>query len=345
MTIGKYRPVNRIPSDDKDTPGDWSSLTPLIPSSLEVANFVDRLNQESEAAAHTPPGTPPQEQSIGETLAMLAVPAPQEPSVGSPRPLPILHTPPRSPFEEGMTEDLPLPDLPADPLGAETAVSSTTGGQPEEVSQAEPEPESPVPLVSAETISTSGTPPPAARPKYPTAATKCPRKEFRGKAQRIKTKEPREKPKKLTALQEIRRLQTSFEDILPFAPFARLVRELCSDLVQMRFTKEAIQALRSASEAYLLEIFKKANLACQHAGRCTLQPKDIRFVRRVLDHDISMGSSEESIQVWQLDVLKDRGKWITLKEAKSKEACRRKKLCELAHLRHEAYRRQAQRRN
>ena len=306
---------------------------------------MDRLNQESDAAAHTPPGTPPPEQSIRETLAMLDVPAPQEPVVGSPRPLPLLHTPPHSPFKEGMTEDLPLPDLPADPLGAETAISSTTGGQPEEVSQAESEPESPVSLVSAETISTSDTPPPAAKPKYPTAATKCPRKEFHGKAQRIKPKEPREKPKKLTALQEIKRLQTLFEDILPFAPFTRLVRELCSDLVQMRFTKEAIQALRSVAEAYLLEIFEKGNLAYWHARRCILQPKDMRFVRRVLDHDISMGSTEESIQAWKLDVLKDRAKRIMLKEATSKEACRKKKLRELACLRREAYRRHAQGRN
>ena len=228
----------------------------------------------------------------------------------------------------------------------EEAVSSTTGGQPEEVSQEVPTPEPQVPHVIAETISTSGTPPPYTRPEFPAAATKCPRKEFRGKAQRVvKSKEPYQKPKRLTALQEIRKLQTSFEEILPFAPFARLVRELCSELVQMRFTKEAIQALRSSAEAYLLEIFEKANLACRHAGRCTLQPKDTRFVRRILDHDTSMGSSEESIQAWKLDVLKDRAKQITLKEAQSKEACQRKKLCELACLRREAYRCQAQRRN
>ena len=119
------------------------------------------------------------------------MPAPQKSPVGSPRPLPILHTPPRSPFEEGITEDLPLPDLPADVQSAETAVSSTTGGQPEEVSQEGPEPVPPVPQVSAETISTSGTSPPSARPRFPTAAMKCPRKEFQGKAQRaIKQRSP-----------------------------------------------------------------------------------------------------------------------------------------------------------
>ena len=88
----------------------------------------------------------------------------------------------------------------------------------------------------------------------------------------------------------------------------------------MRFTKEAIQALWSGVEAYLLEVFEKANLACRHAGRCTLQPKDIRFVRMVLNHDVTMGSSEEAIQGWQMDNLKDRAKRITFDEAKTKEA-------------------------
>ena len=346
VKIGQYC-KNQIPSDSEEAPGDWTDLTPSLPSSPEVADFVDKLNHENDLAVRTPTGTPPPELLIGETLALLDILPPQEPPVASPRPLPILHTPPRSSFEEGMTEDLLMPNPPVgDGQSMEEAVSSTTGGHPEEVSQEMSTPEPQVPQVLAETISTSGTPPPSTRPRFPAAATKCPRKEFRGKAQRVvKSKEPCRKPKCLTVLQEIRKLQTSFEDIIPFAPFARLVRELCSELIQMRFTKEAIQALRSSAEAYLLEIFEKGNLTCRHAGHCTLQPKEMRFVRRVLDHDTSMGSSEESIQAWKLDVLKDRAKQITLKEAQSKEACRRKKLCELARLRCEAYKCQAQRRN
>ena len=58
-----------------------------------------------------------------------------------------------------MTEDLPVPNPPVeDGQSVETAVSSTTGGQPEEVSQKMPVPEPQVPQVIAETISTSGTP-------------------------------------------------------------------------------------------------------------------------------------------------------------------------------------------
>ena len=358
MKIGKF--TNRKPSDSEETPGDWHDLSPSLPSSPEVESFVEHLNQECEASAkaNTPPGSPPPEATIGETLQLLEVPVPEGPQMGSPRPLPILHTPPRSPFEEGMTEDLPLPDIPSeDPQNIEATVSSTTDAVTEECSQEEciqdknavPAKDTPVvstPQVSVETVLISGTPPPVAGPRFPTAAKKCPRKEFRDRSTRtVKTKEPSRKPKHLTALQEIRKLQKSFEDLIPFAPFARLVRELCHKLVEMRFTKEAIQALRSGVEAYLLEILEKSNLACCHAGRCTLQPKDVRLVRRVLDHDVSMGCTEEALQGYKLDFLKDRAKHVTLAEAKSKEAIRHKKLQELAHLRRKAYQCQANRRH
>ena len=224
VKIGRYC-KNQIPSDDEEAAGDWTDLTPSLPSSPEVADLVDRLNRETEVTVHTPPGTPPPEPLIGASLALLDVPAQPELPLVSPGPLPLLHTPPRSPFEEGMTEDLPVTEYPvSEEQNTEEAVSSTTGGQSEEASQEVLPPEPQVPNVIAETISTSGTPPPSTRPKFPAAAMKCPRKEFRGKAQRaVKAKEPRQRPRRLTALQEIRKLQTSFEDILPFAPFARLV--------------------------------------------------------------------------------------------------------------------------
>ena len=42
-------------------------------------------------------------------------------------------------------------------------------------------------------------------------------------------------------------------------------------------------------------------------------------MRRLLDHDVSMGCSDEILQGYQLDFLKDRAKRIMLDEAKSKE--------------------------
>ena len=74
VKIGRYC-KNQIPSDDEEAAGDWTDLTPSIPSSPEVADFVNKLNQDTEAAVHTPPGTPPSEPSIGATLALLDAPA------------------------------------------------------------------------------------------------------------------------------------------------------------------------------------------------------------------------------------------------------------------------------
>ena len=191
VKIGKF--TNRKPSDSEEAPGDWHDLSPSLPSSPEVESFVEHLNQECEAStkANTPPGSPPPEATIGETLQLLEVPVSEGTQMGSPRPLPILHTPPRSPFEEGMTEDLPLPDIPSeDPQNIEATVSSTTDAVPAECGQEEriqdenavPAEDTPVvstPQVSVETVLISGTPPPVARPRFPTAAKKCPQKEFR----------------------------------------------------------------------------------------------------------------------------------------------------------------------
>ena len=43
VKIGKF---NRIPSDSEEAPGNWYDLSPSLPSSPEVENFVDHLNME-----------------------------------------------------------------------------------------------------------------------------------------------------------------------------------------------------------------------------------------------------------------------------------------------------------
>ena len=93
VKIGKF--INRKPSHSEEAPGDWHDLSPSLPSSLEVESFVEHLNQECEAStkANTPPGSPPPESMIGETLQLLEVPVSEGTQMGSPRPLPILHIP------------------------------------------------------------------------------------------------------------------------------------------------------------------------------------------------------------------------------------------------------------
>ena len=43
VKIGQYC-KNQIPSDSEEATGDWTDLTPSLPSSPEVADFVDKLN-------------------------------------------------------------------------------------------------------------------------------------------------------------------------------------------------------------------------------------------------------------------------------------------------------------
>ncbi|KAE8221347.1 hypothetical protein CF319_g5276 [Tilletia indica] len=85
------------------------------------------------------------------------------------------------------------------------------------------------------------------------------------------------------ALREIRRYQKSTELCLRKLPFQRLVREICQDVIKtdMRFQSAALGALQEASEAYLVSILSDTNLAAIHAGRVTIQPKDMHLARRL----------------------------------------------------------------
>ena len=324
MKIGKFPTWNQVPSDGEEEPAAWSDLTPSVPSSLEVSAFVDKLNSKCPVPVTDTPPHLPSEPTIDETLELLQEMEAHDSIPGSP--VPISYTPPRSPFQEGMIEDILATELqPIVVAPIEEAVTSTTEGTPVEASPEEGM------EVTSETVSEVSTPPVTDHPRFPTATMKCPRKEFRDLQKFTpQARKPLQPPKTLTALQEIRKMQSTFDDILPFSPFARLIRELSSKLVEMRFTREAIQAFQSGAEAYLLEIFEKANIACMHAGRCTLQPKDIRVVRRILHHDVMLGCTKESIDAWKLDLVKYRAKRLTYKQAKTKEATRRAKLRKIA---------------
>jgi histone H3 len=88
------------------------------------------------------------------------------------------------------------------------------------------------------------------------------------------------------ALQEIRKYQKSTELLIRRLPFQRLVREIAQEHysrpgLSFRFQSNAILALQTAAEAYLVSLFEDSNLAALHAQRVTIQPKDLNFARRV----------------------------------------------------------------
>ncbi|EER04097.1 histone H3, putative [Perkinsus marinus ATCC 50983] len=85
------------------------------------------------------------------------------------------------------------------------------------------------------------------------------------------------------ALKEIRQFQRTTELLVPKAPFARVVREIQLLFVgeEWRWSREALIALQTAAEAYLVGLFEDAMLVAIHAKRVTLMAKDIRLVRRI----------------------------------------------------------------
>ena len=71
---------------------------------------------------------------------------------------------------------------------------------------------------------------------------------------------------------------------IPAAAFKRLVKEIAQDyknIPDARFSKEALTLLQYATERYLSSLLGDANLHAIHAGRTTLQNKDISLTRRI----------------------------------------------------------------
>jgi len=85
------------------------------------------------------------------------------------------------------------------------------------------------------------------------------------------------------ALKEIRQYQSSTDLLLRRLPFARLVREIQSELTgeSYRWQGTAILALQEATEAHLVGLFEDCNYCAIHAKRVTIQPKDMQLARRI----------------------------------------------------------------
>ena len=84
------------------------------------------------------------------------------------------------------------------------------------------------------------------------------------------------------ALREVKRYQKDARNLLPRAPFQRLVRSIVSDMDhELRFQSAALMALQEASEAYIVGLFEDTNLCAIHAKRQTIMKKDMELARRI----------------------------------------------------------------
>ena len=259
--------LDLAPSDEGPSPSSsWEDLEATIPggSSPIVEAALDKVN------ALCPTVGPPQDTtSIAELVESLSD-NPTDTRASSP--VFTLRSPPPSPFSEGMIEDLPVNPAP-----------STSTIQSETITQ-----EPLVPLQGQ----ARGVAVRAPR-KHPASAKKCPRPEH------LKLAPPAEKPaaprtwKNLTALREIKRLQREYKPVLPLAPFARAVRGVLHSFGPYRLTRQALEALRCATEQYGLDTLQAANLLTRHRDRATLLPKDIMMVRRVRGENETIGITQE----------------------------------------------------
>ena len=85
------------------------------------------------------------------------------------------------------------------------------------------------------------------------------------------------------ALREIRRYQKSTDLLIRKLPFQRLVKEVAGKLCpRLRFQSTAILALQEASESFLVSMFEDVNVCALHAGRVTIQVKDIWLWNRMI---------------------------------------------------------------
>lgn len=89
------------------------------------------------------------------------------------------------------------------------------------------------------------------------------------------------------AIDEIRRLQAKTDFLIPFASFNRLVREIASEycIRDLRFTKNAILALQTATESTLIGLFSTSQLMAIHGGRQSIEPKDMQLAQRAMNPD------------------------------------------------------------
>uniref|UniRef100_A0A5S6QSV6 Histone domain-containing protein n=1 Tax=Trichuris muris TaxID=70415 RepID=A0A5S6QSV6_TRIMR len=103
------------------------------------------------------------------------------------------------------------------------------------------------------------------------------------KVKEEKKKRIRRRRPGVVALQEIRFYQRGTELLMRRAPFHRVIREIVKRLgrIDLRFQRAAMEVLQTAAEAYTVGVMEDTNLACIHAKRVTIMPKDIKLALRL----------------------------------------------------------------
>ena len=98
----------------------------------------------------------------------------------------------------------------------------------------------------------------------------------------VKVRKPHKWRPGTKCLREIRKYQKSTDLLIRKLPFQRLVREIAQDFKHdLRFTAGGLEALQTAAEQHITELFEDAYLCTLHSKRITLASKDIQLARRI----------------------------------------------------------------
>ena len=82
-------------------------------------------------------------------------------------------------------------------------------------------------------------------------------------------------------LQEIKREQSLTDLIFSPSAFENFAEEMFQNCGHFLYTQEAMEAMQTFLEAYLVELCQEANLTAIHAGRVSVCPKDFHLTRRI----------------------------------------------------------------
>lgn len=86
-------------------------------------------------------------------------------------------------------------------------------------------------------------------------------------------------------VKEVRYYQKSVDLLIPKMPFRRLVREIAEEYSQnMRFTESSFEALQTASEDFLVQLFEDTQVQSIARNVDTIMPKDMQTALRMRRH-------------------------------------------------------------
>uniref|UniRef100_A0AC35G1B9 Histone H2A/H2B/H3 domain-containing protein n=1 Tax=Panagrolaimus sp. PS1159 TaxID=55785 RepID=A0AC35G1B9_9BILA len=90
-------------------------------------------------------------------------------------------------------------------------------------------------------------------------------------------------------LSRLRKQKRDGEYLIPWAPFARIVKEIMTDMSlnfqnqdnYFKIQRFALDALKISAEAYLIQLFEDMSLLVNHAKRKTCMVQDFQLVKRL----------------------------------------------------------------